>query len=116
MQALWLTAALVVAAGGGVAALAPEAALEVGLGVAGPLVVAVGSLALMDRTYKRNPERLTRLLVRAFLAKLVFFGLYMTVTVSLLSLDAAWFAGSFTVSFVALHLAEALHLQRLYTG
>ena len=116
MREVGTTAALVVAAGGGVAALAPGAALEVGLGVAGPLVVAVGSLALMDRAYKQSPERLTRLLVRAFLAKLVLFGLYMTVTVSMLSLDPAWFAGSFTVSFVALHLAEALHLQRLYTG
>ena len=116
MREVGTTAALVVVAGGAVAALAPGAALEVGLGAAAPLVVAVGSLALMDRTYKRSPERLTRLLVRAFLAKLVFFGLYMTVTVSMLSLDAIWFAGSFTVAFVALHMAEALHLQRLYTG
>ena len=116
MRVLWLTAALVGGAGGGVAALAPGAALEVGLGVAGPLVVAVGSLAMMDRTYKRSPERLTRLLVRAFLAKLVFFGLYMAATVSMLALDPIWFAGSFTVSFVTLHLAEALHLQRLYTS
>ena len=116
MRVMWLTAALVGAAGAGTAVVVPGAVLEVGLGVVGPLVAAVGSLAVMDRTYKRSPERLTRLMVRAFLAKLVFFGLYMTVTVSMLSLDAIWFAGSFTVSFVALHLAEALHLQRMYTG
>ena len=116
MREVGTTAALVVAAGGGVAAIAPGAALEVVLGVAAPLAVGIGSLVLMDRTYKRSPERLTRLLVRAFLAKLVIFGLYMALTVSLLSLDPVWFAGSFTVSFVALHLAEALHLQRLYTG
>lgn len=116
MREVGTTAALVVAAGGGVAALAPGAALEVALGAAAPLAVGIGSLVLMDRTYKRSPERLTRMLVRAFLAKLVIFGLYMALTVSLLSLDPVWFAGSFTVAFVTLHLAEALHLQRLYTG
>ena len=116
MRGVWLIAALIIAAGASAAALAPGAALEVGLGAAGPLVVGVGSLVLMERAYKRSPERLTRLMVRAFLAKLVFFGLYMTLTVSMLSLDAIWFAGSFTVSFVALHLAEALHLQRLFAS
>jgi hypothetical protein len=40
----------------------------------------------------------------------------MAATVSMLALDPIWFAGSFTVSFVTLHLAEALHLQRLYTS
>ena len=116
MRGVWTTATLVVAAGAGAAAFAPGAALEVGLGVTGPLVVAIVSLVLMDRTYKHSPERLTRLMVYAFLAKLVFFGLYMAVTVSMLSLDVLWFAGSFTVAFVALHLAEALYLQRLYTS
>ena len=116
MWVLWLTAAVVVAAGVGAAAAAPGAALEIALGVAGPLVVAVGSLVLMDRAYKRGPEHLTRLMVRAFLAKLGFFGLYMALTVSLLSLDPIWFAASFAVAFVTLHLAEALHLQRLITA
>ena len=116
MRDVWTVAALVVAAGAGVAALAPGAALEVALGAAGPLVAAVVSLVLTDRTYKRSPERLTRLMVRAFLAKLVLFGCYITLTVSMLALDPIWFAGSFTVSFVTLHLTEALHLQRLYTS
>ncbi len=116
MRDVWVAAAVVVAAGAVVAALVPGAALEVLLGMAGPLVVSIGSLALTDRTYKRSPERLTRLLVRAFLGKLVVFGLYMTVAVGLLSLDAIWFAGSFTAAFVVLHLAEAIHLQRLFTG
>lgn len=116
MRGIWLTAALVIAAAAGTAAIAPGTALEVGLGAAGPLVVGVGSLVLMDRAYKRGPEQLTRLMVRAFLAKMVLFGLYMALTVSMLSLDVIWFAGSFTVAFVALHLAEALHLQRLFAG
>ena len=116
MRGIWVAVALVIAAGAVAAALVPGAALEVLLGMAGPVVVGVGSLVLMDRTYKRSPELLTRLMVRAFLAKLVVFGLYMTGAVSMLSLDAIWFAGSFTAAFVGLHLAEAIHLQRLFAG
>ena len=116
MRSIWVAVALVIAAGAVAAALVPGAALEVLLGMAGPVVVGVGSLVLMDRTYKRSPELLTRLMVRAFLAKLVVFGLYMTGAVSMLSLDAIWFAGSFTAAFVVLHLAEAIHLQRLFAG
>lgn len=116
MRDVWVAVALVVAAGAVAVWLVPGAALEVLLGMAGPLGVGLGSLVLMERTYKRSPERLTRLMVRAFLAKLVVFGLYMSALVSMLSLDAAWFAGSFTVSFVVLHLAEALHLQRWFMG
>lgn len=116
MRGLWIAVALVVAGGAVAAALVPGAALEVLLGMAGPIVVGVGSLVLMDRTYKRSPERLTRLMVRAFLGKLVVFGLYMAAAVGPLALDAIWFAGSFTAAFVVLHLAEALHLQRLFTG
>ena len=116
MRSIWVAVALVVATGVAVAALVPDAAREVLLGMAAPLNVAVGSLVLMDRAYKRSPERLTRLMVRAFLAKLVLFGLYMTAAVNMLSLDAIWFAGSFTAAFVVLHLVEALHLQRLFAG
>lgn len=116
MRGIWVAVALVIATGAVAAALVPGAALEVLLGMAGPVVVGVGSLVLMDRTYKRSPELLTRLMVRAFLAKLVVFGLYMTGAVSMLSLDAIWFAGSFTAAFVVLHLAEAIHLRRLFAG
>ncbi len=116
MRNVWVAVALVASAGACAVWRVPGAAAEVLLGMVGPLGVGLGSLALMERTHRRNPERLTRLLVRAFLAKLVVFGLYMSAAVSMLSLDAAWFAGSFTVSFVVLHLAEALHLQRRLTG
>ena len=116
MRIVGATAGVVLTASVVVAAAAPDSALEVLAGMAGPLVVGVGSLVLMDRTYKRSPERLTRLMVKALLAKLVFFGVYMMLAASMLSLDALWFAGSFTVSFVALHLAEALHLQRLFAA
>ena len=86
------------------------------LGLLAPLVVALGSWRLMESAYRHSPERLSRLMVRAFLAKLVFFGAYLFVTVGALSLDRTWFIGAFAISFVILHLAEAVQLQGLLRG
>ena len=111
------TAAAILAACSVLAALVvSDAAVEIMLGLLAPLVVALGSWRLMESAYRRSPERLARLMVRAFLGKLVFFGVYVTMAVGALALDAAWFIGSFSVSFVVLHLAEAVQLQRLFAG
>jgi hypothetical protein len=116
MGAVW-TAALIVAAGSALAALTvSDAAVEVTLGPLAPLAVALGSWRLMERAYRRSPAQLAQLMVRAFVGKLLFFGVYVTLAITTLSLDAAWFVGSFAVSFVVLHLAEAAQLQRLFTG
>lgn len=111
------TAALILAAGSALAALLVSvAAAEILLGLLAPLIVALGSWRLMERAYRRGPEHLARLMVRAFLGKLVFFGIYVTLAVAALSLNPAWFIGSFAISFVVLHLAEAVQLQRLFTS
>lgn len=111
------SAALILAAGGALAALVvPDAAVEIVLGLLAPLVVALGSWRLMESAYRRGPERLSRLMVRAFVGKLVFFGIYLTVTVGTFPLERTWFIGAFAISFVVLHLTEAVQLQRLYTG
>ena len=110
-------AAGIVTAGGALAALVvSDAAVEIMLGLLAPLVVALGSWRLMESAYRRGPERLSRLMVRAFLGKLVFFGVYLTVTVGAFPLDRTWFIGAFAISFVILHLAEAVQLQRLFAG
>ena len=111
------TAASILTAASALAALAvSDAAVEIVLGLLAPLVVALGSWRLMESTYRQSPERLSQLMVRAFLGKLVFFGLYLTVTVGAFSLDRTWFVGAFAISFVVLHLAEAAQLQRLLSG
>ncbi len=107
---------MVVGTGAIVALAVPAAAPAVLLGLAGPLVVATGSLVAMDRAYRRSPERVSKLMLRLFLGKIAAFGLYVVLAVAILSLDPIWFIGSFTVSFVAFHLAEAVHLQRLFSN
>lgn len=89
---------------------------EVLLGMLGPLAVASGSWALMARTYRRRPERLTAMMVAAFAGKAIFFGTYAVVVIAVLSLRPVPFVVSFTGCFIGFHLIEALLLRRLLTG
>jgi hypothetical protein len=83
------------------------------LGILGPVLVAGGSWVLAERTWRREPERLTAVMIAAFAGKMVFFGAYVAFMLSVLSLRPIPFIASFTTSFIALHLAEALALKRL---
>ena len=91
----------------------PAVATEVLVGMAGPVVVAVGSIIMMDRVSRRNPEGLTRLLIRAFVSKMVVFGLYVTLATVLMSLDVVAFVVSFTMYFVLLYLVETFYVYQL---
>lgn len=89
---------------------------EVLFGMLGPLVVAVITWVLADWTYRRNPRALTGLMIAAFGCKLVFFGAYVAVMLRVVHLRATPFAVSFSSYFIALHVVEALFLQRLFAG
>jgi hypothetical protein len=93
-----------------------DAGVVVLLGMIGPLVVAISTWVLAERTYSRHPERLTPVMVQAFAGKLVFFGAYVAVMLRVLSLPPVPFVVSFTTYFIALHLTEALLLRRLFAG
>jgi hypothetical protein len=93
-----------------------ESDVELLLGMIAPLAGAVATWVLVTRTYAKRPEQLTPLMVAAFGGKLVFFGAYVTVMLGVLSLQPLPFVISFTAYFIALHLFEALCLQRLFGG
>jgi hypothetical protein len=105
--ASWLAAA---------ALLGTRTSLEVLCGMIAPLVVATGTWMLTERTYRRNPEQVTSLMILAFGAKLVFFGTYVVVMLNVLSLRPVPFMAGFVGYFIALHLMEALYLRRLFAG
>jgi hypothetical protein len=89
---------------------------EVLFGMLAPLAGAVSTWVLVARTYPARPQLLTALMVVAFAAKLVFFGVYVTIMLAVLDLRPVPFVVSFTTYFIALHLFEALCLQRLFAG
>lgn len=111
---------MLVASAGSVLVLAPlvDAAARVSLvmGMAAPLAAATISWGLAERTYRRHPERLTRVMVGGFAAKMLFFGAYVAVMIKGLHLQAMPFVVSFTGYFIGLYVVEALLLRRLVAG
>ena len=112
---VWLTATFSLISSVGIATVAvPSLALEVLLGMAAPVLVAIISSARMEQAYQQSPEHLTRLLFRAFACKMVIFASYVVFAIGVLSLKPIAFITCFTVYYLALHLAEAVQLQRIY--
>jgi hypothetical protein len=111
-------------AGGSIAAALLAIALwgvgngrEILLGLLAPLLVTIGSWVAAERTYRRDPERLTSVMISGFAGKLVLFGAYVAVVVTTVpDLAPRPFVVSFTVFFIALHMAEAICLRRLFAG
>ena len=85
-------------------------------GMAAPLAVAIVTWRMAEQTYRRDPAALTGLMMAGFVGKLVFFGAYVAFVIKGLSQPAVPFAVSFTGSFIALHLIEALALRRLFAS
>jgi hypothetical protein len=83
------------------------------LGLAGPLSVVSVSWVLMARTFRRDPSRLTSLMMLAFAAKMVFFAVYVAIALKILAVRPVPFVASFVVSFIALYLIEAVSLRRM---
>jgi hypothetical protein len=84
------------------------------LGMIAPLVVAVTSWMLAEHWYRKNPARMTQVMMTAFAGKLVFFGAYVGLVVGMLDVAPIPFAVSFTGYYIALHMLEALWLKRLF--
>ena len=95
------------------ALLGTRTGLDVLFGMIGPLVIASSTWVLAERTYRRNPERLMSLMIKAFAVKMVFFGAYVAVVLGVLSVRPVPFVVSFTSYFIALHAMEAFCLRRL---
>jgi hypothetical protein len=104
--ASWFVAALVVDRQTGV---------EILFGMLGPLIAATSSWVLAERIYRQRVEILTRVMTTAFVAKIVFFGAYVSGIILLLRLRPVPFVISFTSYFIGLYLMEALYLRRLFS-
>jgi uncharacterized membrane protein YdfJ with MMPL/SSD domain len=91
-----------------------ESDREVLLGMIGPLAGAIGTWVLVERTYTSHPDQLMPRMIAAFAAKIVFFGAYVTLMLTVLSLRPSPFVISFTVYFIALYAIEARWMQRLF--
>jgi hypothetical protein len=87
---------------------------EIWFGMLAPLMVVSASWVVAARTYTERPEQLTSVMIAAFGAKMVLFGAYVSFVIAVLHVRPVPFAASLTAYFIALHMAEALCLQRLF--
>jgi hypothetical protein len=93
-----------------------EARREVWFGMLGPLASAAVSWIAIERQFARRPTGLTGFLIKAFAAKIVFFGVYVTALLKVGIVRPFPFVVSFMSYFVALHVLEATGLHRLQAG
>jgi predicted permease len=112
----WMAAASVGSALLAVAMAGRPSAVGVLLGMLAPLVAASVSWVLTERTFKRDPQRLSGLILNAFGAKMLFFGGYVWVMLKIVGVRPVPFVVSFTGYFIALYVTEALLMRRLFAG
>jgi hypothetical protein len=81
--------------------------------MAGPLTAAIAARIMTDRAYRRHPEGLTPVMIKAFGGKMVFYAAYVSGILGMAKARPVPFVVSFTIYFLALHIAEAARLHRL---
>ena len=111
-----MTGAAVGSAVVAVAIAGRQTTADVLLGMLAPLAAATISWVLTERTYRREPARLTGLMIGAFGAKMLFFGAYVAVMLEVVGLHPTPFVVSFTSYFIASYLIEALLMRRLFAN
>lgn len=85
----------------------------VALGIAGPVIAGAVSWRMTTRTWAKDPPALLPWMLRAFAVKALFFVGYVVVVLAVFGAELRPFVLSFTVAFLAAHLAEAYCLRRL---
>jgi hypothetical protein len=83
-------------------------------GIIGPVLAVLATWIAVTRAHRRDPAGVTNVMLAAFLAKAVFFGVYVVVMVKVLELDAMPFIVSFTVTFIVLYAVQGLMFARLF--
>lgn len=97
-----------------IGAEAPAVRLAVWLGMIGPLVAALSTWVAVERMFRKQPEKVTGVLIKAFVLKLIFFGGYVAVILKGTGVRPVPFVISFASYFLALHITEAVRLKRLF--
>ena len=86
------------------------------MGMFAPLAVAAVSWVAMERVYRKDPERLNAVMLRAFAVKLIFFAVYVTAAIRVARVEPVAFVLSLAGYFIVLHRLEALWMKRLFVS
>jgi hypothetical protein len=111
--AFWMAVVALGVGLGATAVFGAGAGAEIVAGLAAPLLSGSGSATETERTHRLDPQRVLPLLMTAFVVKMLFFGAYVAVMLSVVGLRPLPFALTFVAAFVVLHVIEALQVRRL---
>ena len=109
----WMTAICAATAAAVALAVDPDARLAIVGGMLGPLVAVAATSVAIERTFHRDPSRVTGLMMTAFLVKMIGFAAYVVLALKVVELPARPFGISFVCYFIGLYAAEAMLLRRL---
>lgn len=87
---------------------------EIFLGMVAPWLVGLLTLTSARRVWRSDPAKLTSLMGRGLVFKMVFYGLYVAVILSINTLKAYPFIFSFVGYFIVLHGLEAFILRSTF--
>ncbi len=87
---------------------------EIFWGMLGPWLVGVITILLVQRTFLQKPQDLTKLMMKSFFGKMIFYAIYITILLLFGSLQQIYFVISFTLYFIVLHIIEALYLRTIF--
>jgi hypothetical protein len=80
----------------------------------GPLVAVTVTWLVVSRAHRRDPAAVQRVMLGAFFAKFVLFGVYVVLMIKVFEFEAVPFVLSFAVSFLVLYAVQAVMLARLF--
>lgn len=89
---------------------------EIFLGMISPLVIGVLSIFYIDDIQKKSPEKLTNVILKMFVGKMIFYGAYFIFIFTFYTFTPVPFIISFSGYFITLHVCEALFLKSIITN
>ena len=86
---------------------------EIFLGLVGPVLVGFITIFFMIKYSNSRAIRFNRMLVRGFAIKFIFYGVFIITIFTVYSFKPVPFMCSFAVSFIGLHMMEAIVLKKI---
>ena len=86
---------------------------EIFLGLIGPVLVGFVTIFYMIKYSNSRAIRFNKMLVRGFAIKFIFYGVFIITIFTVYSFNPVPFMCSFAVSFIGLHMMEAIVLKKI---
>lgn len=87
---------------------------EIFIGMIAPLIIGVVSVLYISYIQKKSQEKLTNILLKAFMGKMIFYGAYFIYIFTFYTFTPIPFILSFVGYFITLHVCEALFLKSIF--